>query len=289
MRPITSLALLALTSLGFATTACSATYAFVPATHATSSLYGHAAADYAIPPQSPHGQLRVASYGVEPLSPAESPDEEVAALHVRVSVSNTGAHDWTVDTREQQVRLEGHATSTPAFSTASPGTSAPPVLSIAPQTTRLVDLFFPLPEDMQTASTLPAFQVTSTVHTDAGPVSETTPFARIETDADSPYAQDYSAPQADYDPALYGYDYWDSPFYYNPTFIGFYGGIAPRGYWGRPFYARGWGWGGPGYYHGWHAGFRGGYRGGPPPGGFRGGGFHGGGGGGGHGGHGGHR
>jgi hypothetical protein len=77
-------AVLALAMLG--TTACGATYAFVPATSATSAIYGHAAADYAIPPQSPQGDLRVASYGIEPLSPADAPDQEVGAIHLGLSV-----------------------------------------------------------------------------------------------------------------------------------------------------------------------------------------------------------
>jgi hypothetical protein len=275
MRSMSGLVLVALTTAG-----CSAsTYAFVPATNAPpATLYGHAAADYAVPPQAPQGDLRVASYGVEPLSPVESPDEAVASLHVRLAIANKSTQAWTIDTREQQAALEGHASSTPAFASASPGTGNPPIVTIAPNTTRLVDVFFPLPQDMQEASAIPAFRFTSTLHTGAGPVSETTPFDRVETDGDSAYAADYSAPQAEYNPDVYGYDYWDSPFYYNPTFIGFYGGIYPRGYWGRPFYARGRGWGGPGYYHGWHGANRGGYSGGGYHGGFHGGG-------GGHGGH----
>jgi uncharacterized membrane protein YgcG len=280
MRPFLGLSLVALT-----TTACGATYTYVPATNAPpASLYGHPAADYAIPPQAPRGDLRIASYGIEPLSPEGGDDESVGSLHIRLAITNKSDQPWTIDTREQQAALEGHATSTPAFASASRGTGSPPLVTVAPNTTRLVDVFFPLPEDMQKASAVPAFRFTSTVHTDAGPVSETTPFDRVETDGDSAVAADDSAPQAEYDPDAYGYDYWDAPFYYNPTFIGFYGGVYPRGYWGRPFYARGWGWGRPGYYHG-------GYRGGVYRGGFHGGargGFHGGGGGrGGGGGHGG--
>jgi hypothetical protein len=272
MRQNTAVALAAL-----ATTACGATYAFVPATSATSAIYGHAAADYAIPPQSPHGELRIASYGIEPLSPADAPDQEVGALHLRLFVSDISDQPWTLDTREQEVTLAGHAASTAAFASTSPGPgSSPPVLTIQPNAPRLVDLFFPLPADMQQPSDIPAFQFTSRVHTDQGLVTETTPFERIQTDHDSAYAYDYSAPQTDYNPDVYGYDYWDSPFWYNTGYVGFYGGVGfPRGYGGHPFYARGRGWGRPGYYHG---SVRGGHAGG----GFHGGGFHGGGGHGGH-------
>jgi hypothetical protein len=283
---------LGLAFLGLTASACSATtYAYVPATSAPpASLYGHPAADYAIPPQAPQGDLKVASYGVEALSPGNSDDEAVGALHLRISINNRSTTAWTLDTREQQAFVDGLATSTPAFASASPGTGSPPLVTIAPNSTRLVDVFFPLPEELQGASSVPGFRFTATVHTPAGPVYEVTPFARVETDTDSAYVADTSSPQAEYDPYVYGYDYWDSPFYYNPTFVGFYGGVYPRGYWGRPWYARGSGWGRPGYYHGYYRGggqFRGGYRGGYH--GAYGGGGHGGGhGGGGHGG-GGHR
>lgn len=277
MRTSTPLALVAL-----AVAACTPTYAFVPATNPTTSLYGYPAASYPIPPQAPRGDLRVASYGIEPLSPAGAPDETVGSLHIRVFVSNTSDQTWTIDTREQRATLEGKEASAPAFATADPGASGPPVVTIAPRTSRFVDLFFLLPSDEQTASTLPAFQFTATVQTDAGPVSETTPFRRIEADSDSYNAYYYAGPYPGYGPWLYGYDYWNWPL------VGFYGGYYPYRYWG-PYYAHGH-WGAPGYYHGWYGGYHGGYHGGYP-GGYHGhpGGYHGypGGhpGGGGHGGH----
>jgi hypothetical protein len=247
---------------------CSATYAFVPATNASSAIYGHAATDYAIPPQSPHGNLRVASYGIEQLSPRDAPDQSIGALHVRVLVADMSEVPWTFDIREQRLAVPGRPASTPAFATASPAAgSSPPVVTIAPKTTRLIDLFFPLPPDMQQASDLSGFELSSRIGTDQGVVTETTPFARIEVDGDSVYASDDSAPQTEYDPNVYGYDYWDSPFWYNPWYVGFYGGVGLP-WWRHPVFARGRGWGRPGYYHG---GFRGGSHGG-----FHGGGGHGG-------------
>jgi hypothetical protein len=261
--------------VALAAAACGTTnYAFVPAAGATAALYGHPAADYPIPAQAPQGDLRVASYGLEPLTPSNAPDEQLAALHIRVLVSNAaGQAGWTFDTREQEIVLAGRGTSTPAFASASPGDgSAPPVLTIPPRSTRIVDLFFPLPPEMQAAEAIPAFQTTARVHTDAGLVAETTPFARVEADEAYEYAAE---PYPDY-------AYWDSPFWYNTTYVGFYGvARLPPVYWGRPVFVRPYGWGRPGYYRGGY-GYRGGFHGG-------GGGFHGGGGGfhggGGHGGH----
>jgi hypothetical protein len=265
-----------------AVVACGASYAFVPAANATSTIYGHAAAEYPIPPQSPHGEVRVASYGVEQLAPGDAPDQNLSTLHIRVFLSNTSEQTWTFDTREQQMQLQGRGTSTPAFASASPdpGGSSPPVIAIGPRATRLVDLFFPLPEDMQSAADIGAFSVTAHVHTDEGVVAETTPFERVETDSGSPYAYDYSVPQDDYNPYTYGYDYWDSPFWYNTGYAGFYGGVRfPGGFrGGHPVFARGHGWGRPGYYHGGGGGFHGGHGGGGHGGGGHGGGGHGGGG-----------
>jgi hypothetical protein len=238
-------------------------YAFVPATTATAEIDGTAAADYAIPPQSPTGELRVASYGIEPLAPGDQQDVQVGALHVRVFVSNTSDHPWTIDTREQRVTLEGRGPSTPAFATASPGDgSKPPTLTIPAKTSRAVDVFFPLPSDMQTAAELPAFEVATLIHTDAGDVAETTPFARVQTDDEPDDShEDEVRVYAAY-PYTYGYDYWASPFWYDPAYVGFYGGVyLPHAYyWGHPVIVRGPGWGRPGYVHGYHGGYRGGYH-----------------------------
>jgi hypothetical protein len=267
--------------IGVLLAACSMTacgggvYAFVPATHANAEVYGHSAAEYAIPPQAPRGALTVASLGVEAVSPGDAPDAQLSALHIRVTISNTSTQPWTFDTPEQQLFISQRGSSTPAFASASPGGSGPPSVSVAPQSTRIVDLFFPLPDDMQESSEIPGFQLTSHVRTDAGVVSEATPFDRVEVDDDSAYA--YGPPRGAYLPYGYGYgyDYWDSPFWYNPGYVGFYG--VHFAYWGHPIYARGGfarggGWGRPGYYHGgYHSTYRGGAGGG-----FHGGGGHGG-------------
>jgi hypothetical protein len=270
------LAISALGAIGCGTTT---TLAYVPATNATSAIYDHAASGYAIPPQAPQGEIRVASYGIEQLTPGEAPDQHVGSLHVRLQVLNNSPKQWVLDTREQQLTIEGRATSTPAFASASPDPdSVPPVVAIAPHGSRLIDVFYPLPPDMQSAEKIPAFQFTSKVYTDQGPIAEVTPFQRVEVEGDTAYAYDDSVPPEDYNPYVYGYDYWDSPFYYNSAYIGFRGGVLfPREYWGGHVFARGWGWGRPGYYHPgyYYHGGRGGYRGG----------FHGGFHGGGHGGH----
>lgn len=247
----------------FTLAACGSTdYAFVPANGPSASLDGRPAAGYAIGARAPTGDLRVASFGIEDLSPNDAPDQHLAALHLRVLVTNPGPERWTLDTREQGLTLRGRGSSTPAFATANPGDgSSPPLLTIAPQSTRVVDLFFPLPQDAQSPESIPAFATTTRIHVGAALVAQATPFERIETDD----------VQDTYEPVGGSYAYWDSPFWYDPGYIGF-GGVVmlPRAYWGHPVFAhpyRPYRWSRPGF-----------YRGAPRGGGFRGGGFRGGGG-----------
>jgi hypothetical protein len=247
-------------------TGCATEYAYVPRANATASVDGRLAADYAIPPASPQGDLRVASYGVTEVASNEGSPDVMSALHLRVVVENRSASAWTLDTRDQRIDLSGRGELVPAFTSANAG-SAPPLVTIDASARRVVDMFFLLPQDLQGADDLPAFGALTQVNTSAGPVTERTPFERLAVEPDGGGYGDWD----------YGADYyWAGPYWFNPAFpdveypyIG--GGI---------FIHRS-----PRFWYGGHGGFhRGGFRGG----GFRGGGFHGGHGGGGHGG-GGHR
>lgn len=240
-----------------AITGCSATYAFVPVTSTPSSIAGQPATDYAIPSPAPHGHLRIASFGINELGVRDAPDQHASALHIRVLVTNRSEQAWALDAREQQVALQGHAIGTPALATASPGTgSSPPVVTIAAGATRFIDLFFPLPADMQEPGDIPAFELISRVLTDQGLVVETTPFERVEVD-DYPNG---GPSESGFGP--YAWDYWDSPFWYNAAYVGFYGGVPlPWAYRGGPG-LRVRGWGGHGRYGGGHGGFHGGFHGG---------------------------
>jgi len=271
-----------------AATGCAAHYAYVPQPPTTSvQTFGRDAALYEIPAQSPHGELRVISYGIEQLAAGDPDDPQSAdapafsTLHVRVVVSNTGQKPWTLDTREQQIVLEGHGASAVAFAAADRegNASQPPLVKIFFGETRIADLFYALPPDVQKPDVLPGFRAITKIHTD-GVAADGTPaddvvtleqtdFARTEVSAWSAYAMDESGPQDVYDPDQYGYDYWDDPFWFNAGFVGFAG--VPHGWSGR-VYARGTGFGRRNYYHGHGSG--GGRNHGPA----RGGGGHGGGG-----------
>ena len=53
--------------------ACSPSYVYAPATHATGEVAGRLAAEYEIPPDEPSGDVRVGSLGVTEITPQGAP------------------------------------------------------------------------------------------------------------------------------------------------------------------------------------------------------------------------
>ena len=257
--------------------ACTPTeYAFVPASSAMSAVSGHEAADYPIAAATggaPQGDLRIASNGIAQLSRQDaaqdsSGDETVSALHLRLVVTNSSTHPWSLDTRAQRLAMTDHGTSAPAFASASSPGAKPPVVTIAPRTSRSIDLYFPLPADMHEPADVPAFTATWQLDTGGALLTQPTSFERVAVDeTGDDNANGYGDEYAYLGGPYYG------PYWYNPAYFGFYGtGFVGTRYVGHSIVIRGWG--GP-YYGGYRGGgyYGGGYRGG----GFHGGGFHGGG------------
>jgi uncharacterized membrane protein YgcG len=249
--------------LALATTlaACAPEYAYVPTTNA--AMAGdRVAAQYSLPTSAPHGNMQLESYGFANMTANEEGVAE-RALHLRAIIVNNGGQDWTFDTRQQAIELEGQGPAAPVFASASGG-ATPPLVTIPPGGKRVVDLFFPVPAAYQKAALLPSFDAISRVQTDQGLATERTPFERVEiTQPDSYYASGWD----------YGSDYfWGEPYWYNSDYYG-YGGYGPVV--GGRFYGH------PMNIH--RSGFGGRFA--PRGGGFHGGGFHGGGGGHGGGGH----
>jgi hypothetical protein len=99
-----------------------------------------------------------------------------------------------------------------------------PVVSLTFGVTRIVDLFYPLPSELETAAALPEFQAITKVQTDEGEVAETTLFRRNEVSV-------WAVPNdilADDE-----YDYTEDPFWFNGGFVGF--GGARRSWSGRVY------------------------------------------------------
>jgi hypothetical protein len=191
--------------------ACAHEYTYQPAEHATGKIGGHVAADYQIPTAAPQGDVRLASFGLGELAPAKGSNDSASALHLRMVVSNNGAQPWTVDTREQKLDIKGSHPTPPAFSTTSEGNADLPVVTVAPGSKRVIDLFFPLPPNQQSAGSIPEFDAIWNVHAGTQDVVERTPFDRLQI-------------EPAYGPAVapeYGfYGDWNGPFWYDPMYPG---------------------------------------------------------------------
>lgn len=184
-------------------------YLFEPAEQATATIEGYSAARYAIPPEAPRGDLRVASFGVTDIEQAGG--DEVAAIHVRLVISNdSSAGPWSVDTRKVRLEVRGRGDiGAPLVSTDGEGL---PVVSVAPGRQRVIDLFYPLPEEMEGASDVPAFDLIWAVRTEAREVVERTPFERIEFERSPRMAATAGA-------EWYGPYWWYDPWYYPPSVV----------------------------------------------------------------------
>jgi hypothetical protein len=157
--------------------ACESMYMYQPSSNATSTVRGRAAAEYQLPsPTLTEGDLRIASFGISRVSRAQG--GPMHAMHVRMVVSNNTGQPWTIDTREQLADVRGLGTVKLAFAR-SEGQDLPIVTVNAGQK-RTIDLFFPLPPQMEKASQIPEFDILWRVHADNGRlVAQRTPFERL--------------------------------------------------------------------------------------------------------------
>ena len=219
-------------------------YTYVPATNTSAMIAGRPASYYAIPPEAPRGDLRVATFGFADVAPASDESVRLRSIHVRMIVANNATAPWTVDTREQRLTLPGSGESRAAYASVNQG--APPIIDVPPGQARTIDLFYPLPAAYRDADKLPAFDIAATVRTDTQAVTERTPFERLEI-ADGGYD---------------GYAYY-GPYWYDPYY--------PYYYPGRPWGGFGFTYVSPVIIHGHGRHVHGApppaFHGGPPPGG----------------------
>lgn len=199
--------------------ACAETYVYRPTENVSATVEGRAAARYDVPPEQPRGEVRVASFGVATF---ENGDGEVRVLHVRMVVENNSGAPWTVDTRQQIASIPGAGDSRPAWASTS-GAGRLPVIQVPAGGKRTLDLFYPLPEDMQKESRIPEFDFVWRVQTDTRLIAERTPFDRLRVEP--LYASGYYGWGGFYGPGWgpsWWYDpYWPSwSFYRRPIIIG---------------------------------------------------------------------
>lgn len=184
-----SLALALTASAALAVAACGPTrYAYAPVTTTSAEIIGHPAAEYPFPPDSPHGRVRLATFGI-----ARFARNGAWFFHVRMNATNDGTCTWSVDKSEQVLEIaagDDRERKTRVHATTEADGSAAHV-EVTPGTTEPIDLFFPLPPALRDASEIPAFEVFWSVREGSRSVAMVTPFERFLASGPA-----FSAPRA---------------------------------------------------------------------------------------------
>ena len=153
-------------------------YAYRPVQTATANVSGNLAAEYAVPPASPRGDVKVATIGVTTLEPRAAGETRTRAMHIRMVVHNQDDPvAWQVDTRAQLGRIAPYGQSRPILASSTSG--RPPIVTVGATAKATLDLYYPLPRGLQDATEIPSFDVQWTVNTNAGPVASTAAFDRV--------------------------------------------------------------------------------------------------------------
>jgi hypothetical protein len=189
--------------------ACYSDYYYRPAEQSNATVNGFPAAHYNVPAQAPKGDVRVSTFGLTKIEQANG--DKPRFLHVRMVVANNSdLAPWTVDTREQVLKLGNAGQSRPAFANSDNGQLPQAEVPVGGQ--RTLDLYYPLPANLQRASRLPQFDLSWKVQTPEQLVAERTPFERIYVDY---YPYYYGYPSVAFG---YGPYWWYDPFYTSYTF-----------------------------------------------------------------------
>jgi len=193
-------------------------YVYEPDT-VNATLAGLPAARTPIPQERPQGAIAVTSYGVTQLS---RDNVAIPVLHVRAVVTNDGDDTpWILDTTQQLVEIPGEGQSRAMYVNADVGTL--PQVTIARHERRVLDFYFPLPEGMRGASSLPRFDMLWQVTTPERTVASRTTFERVDKEPTVAYAEPDGWPLW----AGYGPYWWYDPFYPSVAFIHVYPRVFP--------------------------------------------------------------
>jgi len=176
-----------------------------------------------IPPERPQGAVAVTSYGITQL---RRDGMVIPALHVRAIVTNDGDDTpWTLDTTEQRVAIAGEGQSRAMYVNSDVGTL--PKVTIARHERRVLEFFFPLPDRMRNASSIPRFDMFWQVNTPERTVASRTSFERVAWESMFAYNEPVGWPQW----TGYGPYWWYDPSYRSAAFIhvhpsAFYGPVG---------------------------------------------------------------
>ncbi len=133
-------------------------------------------------------------------------------MHVRLVADNVDdSAPWQVDTRQQMGRMDGYGQSRSAYTSSSIG--QPPVVTIDPGTSALIDLYYPLPSSMQRVTRVAQFDFLWRLTTGEGAVADRAAFRDVRVEA--PGASDYYA----WDMGWWGPSWFD-PLWAEEAFLG---------------------------------------------------------------------
>jgi hypothetical protein len=158
---------------------CSPGFFYRPADNATATMTGRVAADYQIPANAPRGDVRLASFGIGKISMSGSPNQKQKAVHVRMIVTDNSQTPWTMDMRQQAIALPDGQQLTPAHVSTHEGQNGLPSVTVPARGKRIIDLFYGLPANIQSASQLPSFSVVWHVNMPQQQLTERTRFDRM--------------------------------------------------------------------------------------------------------------
>lgn len=154
-------------------------YVYAPTRTTGAVIAGASTTSYVLSPDGPQGTVGVALLGVGTKQLAEGSQGRGASkwrgIHIALEVVNSSDETWKVDPAEQRVELPGE--DEPRIAYATSANSA--VITIAPRTTRHVDLQFLLPTGLEHPRQLPALNVIWVVRAGTHVVTRRTTFERF--------------------------------------------------------------------------------------------------------------
>ena len=216
--------LMAVAGTLLAASGCATYSSFVPVGPGTT---GGPAVRYAVPPESPQGEVYVTSFGFTELDPGTG--QPGSMLHVRLAVSNRSASPWVIDGRQQALVASGYPRLTPAFANSDAGTG--PMYVVPPGRDNVFDFYYTV------APPLGGFAIDWSVEASGRMVAERTPFLRVE---------EPSAAYTAYPPYVaiglgFGVGWWYGAPYYHPYGYYHYPPVVRRYYY-PPVYGHNGGW-----------------------------------------------
>ncbi|HSO31759.1 MAG TPA: hypothetical protein VLT33_04570 [Labilithrix sp.] len=153
-------------------------YTYAPVGVTNADLAGAPAAVYEIPPGSPRGDARLSMVGIATLKPGGLADSTLRAIHVALAVSNRSDERWTVEASEARLVLSSRR-AYDAIEATTATVARPATVDVPARSTRMIDLYFPLPIRLQGESEIPSFEVFWTVHLGPNAITQRTPFQRF--------------------------------------------------------------------------------------------------------------